>query len=207
MSGSRPLLVDDSKMSREALCAHLQGQGYQVVGAPGGQEALDLVRSQEFDLVLLGIEMPEMNGLEVLLNLRQAHRPAPTVKVLDMGLARLAQPSGPEGDAGGLTQEGRWVGTPDYMAPEQAMRAQSVDIRADLYSLGCTLYHLLTGRVPFPDPTPMEKVLKHNLSEPTPVDRLRPEVPAKVAAVVRRLMAKGPAERFPTPTDAAEALK
>ena len=69
------------------------------------------------------------------------------------------------------------MGTPDYIAPEQAMDSHDVDIRADLYSLGCTLYFLLTGKVPFPGGEAMQKLLQHRLDEPVPVEQLRPDVP------------------------------
>ena len=129
-----------------------------------------------------------------------------TVKILDLGLALLHQPTELSAAASSLTREGRVVGTADYMAPEQWTNAHKVDIRADLYSLGCTLYYLLTGQVTFPGGEPMEKMLKHHLDEPTPVDRLRHGVPPKVLAVVRRLLAKKPDQRFQTPCELAEAL-
>jgi serine/threonine protein kinase/DNA-binding beta-propeller fold protein YncE len=127
------------------------------------------------------------------------------VKILDLGLARLAAP-GSEAEAGSLTQEGRGMGTPDYLAPEQALGAHGVDIRADLYSLGCTFYYLLTGRVPFPGESVAGKLLRHQLDEPEPVERLRPGVPPGVAAVVRRLMAKRPEDRYQTPAEVVAAL-
>ena len=132
----------------------------------------------------------------------------PVVKILDMGLALLHQPTaqGPQGVADGLTKEGKLVGTPDYMAPEQWVNAHNVDIRADLYSLGCTLYFLLTGQVPFPGGEPMEKMLKHHIDPPTPVEQLRPDVPANVAAVVQRLLKKRPDERYATPAEVFAAL-
>jgi serine/threonine protein kinase len=132
----------------------------------------------------------------------------PVIKILDMGLALARQTSedAPTAADGGLTAEGHWVGTADYIAPEQSVDPHHVDIRADLYSLGCTFYHLLTGKVPFSDPAPMEKILKHNLVDPTPVEQLRPEVSPEVAAVVRRLMAKSPFDRYATPAAVAEAL-
>src|SRR5262249_2000871 len=77
---------------------------------------------------------------------------------------------------------------------------------SDLYSLGCTLYYLLSGQVPFPGNNMMEKLIKHRLYEPTPVEQLRPDVPAPVAAVVRRLMAKEPGDRFQTPLELASTL-
>ncbi len=74
-----------------------------------------------------------------------------------------------------MTRKGTVMGTPDYIAPEQALDSHTVDIRADLYCLGCTFYYLLTGRVPFPGGTLTEKLLKHQLDEPRPVEQLRPE--------------------------------
>jgi CheY-like chemotaxis protein len=126
-----------------------------------------------------------------------------TIKILDMGLALLYETE-ESAEGGGLT---RVVGTADYMAPEQWMNAHQVDIRADLYSLGGTFYFLLTGQVPFPGAEPMEKMLKHHLDEPTPVEQIRPEVPAAIAEVVRRLMAKQPEQRYQKPIEVAEALR
>src|ERR1700730_1324678 len=128
------------------------------------------------------------------------------VKVLDMGLARLDQSSADDDKSSTMTQEGAVMGTPDYIAPEQALESHTVDIRADLYSLGCTFYYLLTGRAPFPTGTLMEKLLKHRLEEPRPVEQLRPDVPAGGAAVVRKMMAKRPDDRFQTPAEVEAAL-
>lgn len=123
-----------------------------------------------------------------------------TVKIVDFGLARLRH-----GAAAGLsTAEGAIVGTADYMAPEQAQGRP--DVRSDLYSLGCTLYFLLTGRPPFPGGEILEKCVRHRVEEPEPLGRLRPAVPRRVRGVVSRLMAKDPAERFQTPAEAAAAL-
>jgi hypothetical protein len=127
------------------------------------------------------------------------------VKVLDMGLARLDQP-GDDGDSSTMTQEGAVMGTPDYIAPEQALDTHTVDIRADLYSLGCTFYFLLTGRVPFPGGTLLQKLNKHQNDEPIAVEKLRPEAPPAVAKVVRKLMAKRPDDRYQTPAELAEVL-
>lgn len=124
------------------------------------------------------------------------------VKILDMGLAR-AQASE---DSSTLTQEGSVMGTLDYVSPEQAMNAHTVDIRGDLYSLGCTFYFLLTGRVPFPGGTAMEKLSNHAFNEPTPVEQLRKDMPPGVAAVVHKLMAKKPEERFQMPAELATVL-
>lgn len=129
----------------------------------------------------------------------------PLLKILDMGLARMQEPLRADGDTGPLTQEGVFLGTPDFVAPEQGEDSRKVDIRADLYSLGCTFYYLLTGVVPFPNCSSLEKLFKHRLSDPIPVEALRPDLPAGLAALLRRLMAKRPEERFQTPADLAEA--
>jgi tRNA A-37 threonylcarbamoyl transferase component Bud32 len=128
------------------------------------------------------------------------------VKVLDLGLVRWLRAKEELGQVTTLTMEGAVIGTPDYMAPEQTVNAHAVDIRADVYSLGCTLYHLLTGRVPFPDRSVTQKLLKHQLAEPYPVEGLRPDLPPELAAVLRKLMAKKPEDRYQTPAEAAEAL-
>jgi serine/threonine protein kinase len=97
------------------------------------------------------------------------------------------------------------LGTADYLAPEQA-RSNTVDVRADIYSLGATLYFLLTGRTPFPDGSITDKLLGHQSREPEPVERFRPDVPPAMAAVLRRMMAKEPNHRYQEPIEVAEAL-
>lgn len=131
---------------------------------------------------------------------------AAVVKILDLGLARLHPAFEPDA-SGTLTQIHTVLGTPDFIAPEQARNARTADIRSDLYSLGCTFYFLLTGEVPFPADSPMEKLLKHYLEAPRPVEELRARVPTRVARVVRRLMAKLPEDRYQTPAELAAALQ
>jgi serine/threonine protein kinase len=126
-----------------------------------------------------------------------------TVKVLDFGLAALTTERG--GD--GLTEANAIMGTPDYMAPEQAENAHRADIRADVYSLGCTLYHLLTGRVPYPEATALRRILAHK-EQPIPsLRKARPDAPPELAAVLARLLAKKPGERYQTPGEVATALE
>jgi WD40 repeat protein len=129
------------------------------------------------------------------------------VKVLDMGVARLYQLTDNQEELlTTLTEDGAMLGTPDYIAPEQLENAHAADIRADLYSLGCTFHFLLTGQVPFPGGTLIQKLDKQRWALPTSADQIRPEVPAGLAAVVRRLMAKSPADRYQTPGELAAAL-
>jgi serine/threonine protein kinase len=125
------------------------------------------------------------------------------VKILDFGLARLAS----ERTKGkGLTQVGAFLGTPEYVAPEQATDASTADIRADIYSLGCTLYFLLTGRPPFEEDTAVKMVLAHLEKTPTSLAKVRPEVPVELADVVARMLAKDPAQRYQTPVEVIQAL-
>jgi serine/threonine protein kinase len=125
-----------------------------------------------------------------------------TIKVLDFGLAKLTSERGFDA---GLTGEGRMLGTPDYIAPEQIRDAHSAGIRADIYSLGCTLYYLLTGRPPFAGNL-YELLRQHQEVEPEPVTSLRPDIPDGLAAVVVKMMAKEPGNRYQTPMDVVKAL-
>jgi serine/threonine protein kinase/Leucine-rich repeat (LRR) protein len=129
-----------------------------------------------------------------------------TVKVLDMGLARLQQTGGDGTESGVMTHDGAVMGTPDFIAPEQARSAHEADIRADLYSLGCTLYFLLIGEVPFPGGSLMQKLFHHHEDPPPSLCDRRGDVPAAVEAIVHRLMAKRPEERYQSPIELAEAL-
>jgi WD40 repeat protein len=125
------------------------------------------------------------------------------VKILDFGLARFASEGGPGAN---LTATNSMMGTPDYVAPEQASDARTADIRADIYSLGCTLYCLLTGRPPFGDRTLLAKIVAHSQEAPRPVTDYRADVPPEVVAILERMLAKDPAQRFQTPAEVAQAL-
>ena len=105
-----------------------------------------------------------------------------------------------------LTASDVYMGTPDYNAPEQATDARSADIRADLYSLGCTLYCLLAGRPPFQEDTAMKTILAHHEMQPQSLPELRPEVPERLWRVVARLLAKEPEQRYQKPIEVAQRL-
>jgi serine/threonine-protein kinase len=134
---------------------------------------------------------------------------APLVKILDFGLARLAagNDSGEANAVSALTRVGSVVGTPAYMSPEQAKDSRLVDIRSDIYSLGCTLYELLVGKPPFVSPTAFEIIAQHLNQTPEPISKHCPAVPAGLEAVVMRTLAKQPADRYATPLEFATALQ
>ncbi|MFM7845361.1 MAG: serine/threonine-protein kinase, partial [Planctomycetota bacterium] len=125
------------------------------------------------------------------------------IKLVDMGLARLHQIEAPQGD---LTATGVTLGTFDYVSPEQARDPRSADVRSDLYSLGCTLFYMLTGRPPFPDGTVLQKLLSHSSDPPPDVRTFRPDLPAEVNALVQRLLAKQPGRRVQTPAELCHSL-
>ena len=125
------------------------------------------------------------------------------IKILDFGLARFAR----DPAAGRITELGAVLGTPDYIAPEQVTDARHADIRADIYSLGCTFYYLLAGQTPFPSGTHTQKIIAHVDHAPQSLERVRSQVPVKVIALIARMMAKDPAERFQTPGAVAQALE
>jgi len=158
------------------------------------QAAIGLQSAQQFGMVHRDIKPSN------LMLSRQGQ-----VKILDLGLARTGTVSAGQE----MTAVGQVMGTPDYMAPEQVTDSHAADIRADIYSLGCTLYKLLTGEPPFAAPrygTAQEKLRAH-LAEPAPaIDRARTDLPPGLAAVVARMLAKNPAQRFALPQEVAEAL-
>ena len=125
------------------------------------------------------------------------------VKILDFGLAKV---SSEKGFDTGLTGEGKMLGTPDFMSPEQALDAAKADIRADIYSLGCTLYYLLVGRPPFAANSLLELLQHHQGKSATPINLLRPDVPADLDMVVAQMMAKDPRKRYQMPAEVAKVL-
>jgi serine/threonine protein kinase len=131
--------------------------------------------------------------------------PKGVVKILDFGLAKLnsERKRGAE-----LTRKDMAMGTPEYMAPEQALDTKNADIRADIYALGCTLYCLLAGRPPFrsADGNDLQVIMAHIDQEPPPVTQFRPDVPPDLAALLTRMLAKAPEQRPQIPKQVADAV-
>lgn len=158
----------------------------------------------------LGLQHAHDNGLvhrdikpSNLVVARRTPGDTPVVKILDFGLARFTSETVEDGQ---LTDTGQVMGTPDYIAPEQAHNTRSADIRADIFSLGCSLFYLLTGQVPFAGENVMEKLAARISGQSRSVWELRPEVPPELAAVVTKMIAMKPEDRYQVPADVAVAL-
>jgi serine/threonine protein kinase len=128
--------------------------------------------------------------------------PTGRAKLVDMGLARTQIPH----DERQLTQSGVTLGTFDYISPEQAMEPRSADVRSDIYSLGCTFYHMLTGHPPVPEGTAARKLHFHEHELPVDPRQLNPDIPDEVAAILSRMMAKNPRDRYQKPEHLVEEL-
>lgn len=171
-------------------------------------DACELIRQAAF-----GLDEAHAHGMvhrdikpSNLMLCRSPGRRPPNVKILDLGLALLSDAHAPET---GLTSTGQVMGTLDYMAPEQGGDSKSVDIRADLYSLGATLYRLLTGEVIYHGAkyeTPVQKMMALAIEPAPPIQSRRADIPDGLAAIIHRLLEKNPADRYATPDEVAEAL-
>lgn len=129
--------------------------------------------------------------------------PSGRAKLVDMGLARTMEPTGGNPE---LTQSGVTLGTFDYISPEQALEPRDADVRSDIYSLGCTFYHLLTGRTPTPEGTAAKKLHCHQHVNPVDPRHYVPDLPLDVVQILDRMMAKKPADRFQTPEELVQRL-
>ena len=123
--------------------------------------------------------------------------PRGRVKLVDLGLAKKVASE----SFGDLTIAGTTLGTFDYISPEQAKDPRNVDVRSDIYSLGCTLYHMLAGEPPYPEGTVLQKLLDHQAKDIPDPARKNPHLPPELSAVVRRMMAPDPRDRYATPDD------
>jgi len=114
-------------------------------------------------------------------------------KLIDLGLARIHKPLAEGQD---LTATGVTLGTFDYIAPEQARDPRTADVRSDIYSLGCTFFFMLVGRPPFPEGTVLQKLLQHQTEQPPDPRIWRPELPENLIRILRKMLAKDPADRY-----------
>ena len=128
--------------------------------------------------------------------------PDGTIKVVDMGLARFNQLEANED----LTESGMTLGSFDYISPEQAKDPRNADVRSDLYSLGCTMYFMVTGQAPFPAGTALQKLLRHSSEKPADPRTFRPELDPGLVAIIVKLLAKQPNQRYQNPRQLIAAL-
>lgn len=178
------------------------------------QAALGLQHAHERNLVHRDIKPVNLYLTQVplidtgKLRPRQPPPTKPLIKLLDWGLADWRLPKGQKAVplTAGLPGIRGILGTIDYLSPEQACDASTVDIRGDIYSLGCSFYFLLTGQPPFPLGNLAQKLHQHQSSQPRPIEAFRHDVPGDVIAILRRMLAKNPEDRYQTPAAAALAL-
>jgi serine/threonine protein kinase len=199
--------LDHENIGRVHAVGSDEGWHYIVFEYIEGTNLRDLVRERgPFDVAsAVDIAMQIADALEHASERDVVHRdikpsnivitPAGRARIVDMGLARLHHPA----DDRDLTVSGMTLGTFDYISPEQARDPRAADVRSDLYSLGCTIFYVLTGRPPFADGTMVQKLLQHQQSPPPALDEIRPDVPRRLAAIVARLMAKDPEDRYQRP--------
>lgn len=126
----------------------------------------------------------------------------PRVKILDLGCALLTAADGER-----LTGTNQILGTPDFIAPEQAMDSRNADTRSDVFSLGCTLFKLLTGELPFAGTGILQKMAARAAGKATPIRQFRAEVPAELGALIAKALSRWPDDRFQTPGELAAALR
>lgn len=167
---------------------------------------LSFVEAVDFTIqALTGLNHAHENGL-VHRDVKPANllvTPDGTVKVLDLGLALFRE----EDSSLTVIHNEKVLGTADYLSPEQAVDSHNVDRRADIYSTGCSLYYMLTGRPPFPDGTLAQRIARHQSIAPESVGKLRPETPRELVAIIEKMMEKKPENRFPDCKSAIEALR
>jgi len=149
-----------------------------------------------------GIVHRDIKPSNLLLVQKSLNEP-PHVKIADFGLARAGFDAI---EAPGLTRVGQAVGTSEYIAPEQASDSTAADIRSDIFSLGCTLFELLTGQFPFGGESPFERLMARFQQDAPPASSLRNEVPPDLDRVVARMLERDPDRRFQAPAEVAEAL-
>jgi serine/threonine protein kinase len=125
------------------------------------------------------------------------------VKILDMGLARLTRDAA---DKTATPQDRQFLGTVDYMAPEQALGSEALDHRADIYSLGCTFYFLLTGHPPFPDGTLAQRIVKHQTQHPASIIAQRVDAPRNLVQICRKMMGIAPGDRYQSAEEVSRVL-
>lgn len=201
--------ADDGSVLRYLVMEYVPGKNLEQFVTDNGRLAIplacDFIRQTANGLRhahehgLVHRDIKPSNLLVTDLDIKTDGRPGSQIKILDFGLTRLA--------SNRHTEAHCTLGTVDYMAPEQARDARSVDIRADIYGLGGTLYWLLTGKKPFPgDRPPLEELLARQHETPVPPRQIRPDIPLELETIICQMMARDPSDRYPTPLALISAL-
>ncbi len=201
--------LDHENIGRVHAVGSEAGWHFIVLEYIEGRNVRDIVRDEgPFDVArTVDVAIQVADALEHASERAVVHRdikpsnivitPAGRARIVDMGLARLHQMAGDRD----LTISGMTLGTFDYISPEQARDPREADVRSDLYSLGCTMFFMLVGRPPFADGTMVQKLLQHQQEQPPAIEKLRPDVPRRLAGIIARLMAKKPGDRYQRPAD------
>ena len=197
--------IDNDGNTHYIVMEYIDGRDLQQTVKRGGP--LDYARAAEYirqaaeglaDAHAHGLIHRDVKPANLLVDQRN------TIKVLDLGLARFT-----DDDHASLTvqYDENVLGTADYLAPEQAVDSHGADARADIYGLGCTMYFLLTGHPPFPDGTLPQRLMAHQRQQPPPITKDRPDAPTDLVAICTKMMAKKPADRYPSMVEVAEVLR
>lgn len=204
--------LDHDNVARAFFCGEDQGLHFIAYEFVEGENLRSLLekRGRLHTNEAIGYTLQVATGLAHAASRGVVHRdikpsnilitPSGRAKLVDMGLARSIHQDD------GLTQSGVTLGTFDYISPEQALEPREADIRSDIYSLGCTLYHMLTGVPPVPDGTPAKKLHHHQHVPPVDPRQLNPDIPDDVAAVLSRMMAKEAKDRYQHPDQLVQHL-
>jgi serine/threonine-protein kinase len=197
--------VKDNKEIHYLVMEFVEGQDAQATIQESGR--LDYVKAAEIiRQTANGLAHAHENGL-----IHRDIKPANllldkkgVVKILDLGLARFHDDSGMASLTAAHNET--VLGTADYLSPEQALNSHNVDQRTDIYSLGCTAYFLLTGHPPFPEGSVAQRLVAHQVKQPRPISEERPDAPPALTAIISKMMAKNPEERFQQASEIAAAL-
>lgn len=196
--------IDDDNGTHYLVMEYVAGRDLQQIVKDEGLPTLDKA-VKYISQAAEGLDHAHENGL-----IHRDIKPANllfddkgVVKILDMGLARFDND-----DTASLTiaHEENVLGTADYLSPEQARNSHDVDARADIYSLGCTLYFLLTGHAPFPEGTLAQRIAKHQTEMPRDIREDRPDCPQSLVNICKKMMLKKPENRFQTAREVASVL-
>ncbi len=214
--GKAAAALNDKNIVRIYDIANEGDTHYMVMEFVEGEDLYELVKSEgplEFKVAANYIADAAM-GLSHAHARKMVHRdikPANlllskdgTIKILDLGLALMRET---EEESLTVLHNERVMGTADYLSPEQAVNSHEVDHRADIYSLGCTLYFLLTGQPPFPTGSLAQRIAKHQTEYPTDIRELRQDAPDALVEICDRMVRKKPAERFQTCAEVERALR